>query len=200
MKLVVGLGNPGTQYERTRHNAGYMAVDIFAQKNGATNFRVAHDGFVADVLLNGEKILLLKPTTYMNLSGRSVASAMSYYKVSIQDMLVVVDDIALPCGAIRLRPGGSAGGHNGLRDIERAMNGFAALEGKKPGDYARLRIGVDAPGRVPQATYVTAAFTSEQIPLMEQSLSRAAEAIGIWASEGLSTAMNKFNVKEDGKA
>lgn len=200
MKLVVGLGNPGTQYERTRHNAGYMAVDLFAQKHSATNFRVAHEGYMADVLLGGEKILLLKPTTYMNLSGRSVASAMSYYKIGLEDLLIIVDDIALPCGAIRLRPGGSPGGHNGLRDIERATANVAATEGKKPGDYARLRIGVDAPGRVPQVTYVTASFTEEQKPLMEQSLKRAADAIGVWATEGLSTAMNRFNAKEEGKS
>lgn len=200
MKLVVGLGNPGTQYERTRHNAGYITVDLFAQKHGATNFRVAHDGFMADVLLDGEKILLLKPTTYMNLSGRSVASAMSYYKVGITDLLVIVDDIALPCGAIRLRPGGSAGGHNGLRDIERAMNSFAQNDGKKSSDYARLRIGVDAPGRVPQATYVLESFTSGQKPLMEESFKKAVEAIGVWTTDGLSAAMNKFNAGNENKS
>ncbi len=200
MKLVVGLGNPGSQYERTRHNAGYMVTDLFAQKHGATNFRAAHEGFMADVLLNGEKILLLKPTTYMNLSGRAVASAMSYYKITLDDLLVLVDDIALPCGVIRLRGSGSPGGHNGLRDIERAVSSQAQLEGKKPSEYARLRIGVDAPGRVPQKDYVLEAFTSEQKPKMEESFKHAVEAIGVWACDGLNTAMNRFNAKEpDGK-
>src|SRR5438477_11264027 len=117
MKLILGLGNPGSQYERTRHNAGFMAVDLFAQKHGATNFRVAHESFLADVLLGGEKLLLLKPQTYMNLSGRAVASAMAFYKLPLADLLVVVDDVALPAGTIRLRASGSAGGHNGLKDI-----------------------------------------------------------------------------------
>src|SRR3954469_10700271 len=110
MKLIVGLGNPGSQYDRTRHNAGFLALDRFAQKNNAGNYRVAHESFMADVLLGTEKVLLLKPQTYMNLSGRAVASAMGYYKVGIEDLLVVVDDIALPVGTIRLRATGSAGG------------------------------------------------------------------------------------------
>src|SRR3954471_11998130 len=146
MKLIAGLGNPGSQYDRTRHNVGFMAVDLFAQKNGGANFRIAHESFLADVLLGGEKILLLKPQTYMNLSGRSIASAMQFYKLGIEDLLVVVDDVALPVGTIRLRASGSAGGHNGLRDIEAAMGGLAAVAGKKGMDYCRLRIGVDAPG------------------------------------------------------
>src|SRR6185295_13553066 len=98
MKLIAGLGNPGSQYQHTRHNAGFMAVDRFAQKHGAANYRVAHESFLADVLLDGEKILLLKPQTYMNLSGRAIASAMQFYKLSVGDMLVVVDDVALPVG------------------------------------------------------------------------------------------------------
>jgi peptidyl-tRNA hydrolase, PTH1 family len=193
MKLIVGLGNPGSQYERTRHNAGFMAVDLFAQKNGAMNFRVAHEGFLADVLVGGEKVLLLKPQTFMNLSGRSVASAMGFYKLGIEDLLVVVDDIALPCGTIRLRAGGSAGGHNGLLDIQAAMSSPAAEAGKSPLDYNRLRIGIDAPGRVPQKSYVLESFSSEQKPKMEEALKRAAEAMGCWVKEGITPAMNRFN-------
>ncbi len=196
MKLIAGLGNPGSQYERTRHNAGFMAVDAFAQKHSAGNFRVAHESFMADVLLNGEKILLLKPQTYMNLSGRAVASAMQFYKLVLGDLLVVVDDIALPVGTIRLRASGSAGGHNGLRDIEAAVGGVAAIAGKTGVDYARLRIGVDPPGRVPQKDYVLTAFTSEQKPAMETAFKAAAEAIGVWAAEGIVPAMNKFNAGE----
>src|SRR3954471_25076363 len=150
MKLIAGLGNPGSQYDRTRHNVGFMAVDLFAQKNGGGNFRVAHEAFLADVLLAGEKILVLKPQTYMNLSGRSIASAMQFYKLGIDDLLVVVDDVALPAGTIRLRASGSAGGHNGLRDIEQAVGAFAAAAGKRGQDYCRLRIGVDPPGVVQQ--------------------------------------------------
>ena len=184
MKLIVGLGNPGTQYERTRHNVGFMAIDLFAQKHGAMNFRVAHESFLADVLLGAEKLLLLKPQTYMNLSGRAVASAMGFYKLNVDDLLVVVDDVALPAGMIRLRPSGSAGGHNGLKDIESAVGGIT---------YSRLRIGVDAPGIVPQKDYVLNAFTPEQKPRIESALKTSVEAIGVWAQNGIVTAMNRFN-------
>ena len=196
MKLIVGLGNPGTQYERTRHNAGFMAVDLFAHKHGAANFRVAHEGFMADVIVGGEKLLLLKPQTFMNLSGRAVASALQFYKLTLSELLVVVDDIALPCGTIRLRAAGSAGGHNGLSDIQRALQSFAAAEAKLPVDYNRLRIGVDPPGRVPQKSYVLESFTAEQKGVMDGAFKRAVEAIGVWASEGIAAAMNKFNAGE----
>jgi PTH1 family peptidyl-tRNA hydrolase len=190
MKLIVGLGNPGSQYERTRHNAGFMAVDLFAQKHGAANYRVAHEAFMADVFLGSEKVLLLKPQTYMNLSGRSVASAMGFYKLTVDELLVVVDDIALPVGTIRLRANGSAGGHNGLRDIEAALHGPA---------YSRLRIGVDPPGRIPQKDYVLTAFFPEQKPKLEASLKAAVEAMGLWVAEGIVPAMNKFNGGEPEK-
>jgi PTH1 family peptidyl-tRNA hydrolase len=196
MKLITGLGNPGTQYERTRHNVGFMAVDLFAQKHGAMNFRVAHESFMADVLFGGEKVLLLKPQTYMNLSGRAVASAMAFYKLELQDLLVVVDDIALPVGTIRLRASGSPGGHNGLKDIERAIGNIAVASGKAGQDYHRLRIGVDPPGRVPQKDYVLTAFFPEHKPKLEASLKAAVEAMEVWAEKGITTAMNKFNAGE----
>ena len=196
MKLIVGLGNPGTQYERTRHNVGFMAVDLFAQKHGAMNFRVVHQSFLADVLLNGEKVLLLKPQTYMNLSGQAVASAMSYYKIGLEEMLVVVDDIALPVGTIRLRATGSAGGHNGLKDIEAAVSNVAAAAGKKGMDYSRLRIGVDPPGRVPQKSYVLEPFSAEQKPKIDTALQNSVNAMDVWVSEGMTPAMNRFNAGE----
>jgi PTH1 family peptidyl-tRNA hydrolase len=198
MKLITGLGNPGSQYERTRHNVGFMALDLFAQKHGAANFRIAHESFMADVLLNGEKILLLKPQTYMNLSGRAVASAMQFYKLALADLLVVVDDVALPAGTIRLRASGSTGGHNGLRDIELAVGSVAAAAGRSGQDYNRLRIGVDTPLNIPQKDYVLAAFTPEQKPKMEAALKAAVEAMGVWVADGIVAAMNKFNAGEKG--
>ena len=198
MKLIVGLGNPGSEYERTRHNVGFMAVDLFAQKHGAMNFRVAHESFLADVLLNGETVLLLKPQTYMNLSGQAVASAMGYFKLGIEELLVVVDDIALPVGTIRFRGTGSAGGHNGLKDIEAAMGNFAAVADCKALDYNRLRIGVDPPGRVPQKDYVLEPFSAVQKPLVEGALMSAVEAMGGWGTGGITVAMNRFNAGEKG--
>ncbi len=196
MKLIVGLGNPGSQYERTRHNVGFMCVDLFARKHGAGNFRLAHESFVADTLVGGEKVILLKPQTYMNLSGRAVASAMQFYKIVLTDILVVLDDIALPCGTIRIRPSGSAGGHNGLKDIQRAMTNFALEIGKTGEGYARLRVGIDAPGRVPQVDYVLQPFSSVQRPLIEGAVEKGAEAAGVWVTGGVTAAMNKFNAVE----
>jgi len=198
MKLIVGLGNPGSQYQNTRHNAGFMAVDRAAARFGAMNWRAAHEAFACDVLIAGganpmQKVILLKPLTYMNLSGRSVASAMAFYKLTIEDLLVVVDDLALPCGTIRLRATGSAGGHNGLTDIQRAMGGVALLSGKTGMDYARLRIGIDPPGRVPQKSYVLEPFSSDQKPKIDAAMDRAVDALACWAGEGIASAMNKFN-------
>lgn len=196
MKLIVGLGNPGSPYERTRHNVGFMLVDRLAQRYGATNFRAAHEAFLADILVNGEKLILLKPQTYMNLAGRSVASAMQFYKLFLDDLLVIVDDIALPVGMLRLRASGSSGGHNGLKDIERAVSNIAAATGKLPVDYQRLRIGIDPPGPVPQKAYVLQAFTAEQLPRLDAALTRGVEAVTTWAADGIQTAMNQFNPRE----
>lgn len=200
MRLIVGLGNPGSEYERTRHNVGFMVVDKLAQKYGASNFRVAHEGFVADIHLAGQKTILLKPQTYMNVSGRAVASAMQFYKIQMSDLLVVVDDIALPVGMIRLRASGSAGGHNGLRDIQAALGNFALMEmpPKKPEDYPRLRIGIDPPGRVPQKNYVLEPFSPAQKPQLEQALQDAVDAISCWAEQGVQIAMTRYNPKEPG--
>jgi len=196
MKLVVGLGNPGSEYERTRHNAGFMAVERTARRHGAANWRTAHESFVCDVLVGTEKVILLRPMTFMNLSGRAVASAMGFYKLGLADLLVVVDDIALPCGTIRLRATGSAGGHNGLADIQRAVSTAATLAGKLPVDYARLRIGIDPPGRVPQKSYVLNPFAADQWPLVDGALTRSVDAIECWTTDGIETAMNRFNPKE----
>lgn len=193
MKLVVGLGNPGSGYERTRHNAGFMGVERFTRKHGGGNWRAAHEGLVCDVFVGAEKVILLRPMTYMNLSGRSVASAMQFYKIGIDELLVVVDDVALPCGVIRLRATGSAGGHNGLTDIERSVSWFASAAGKTALDYARLRIGIDPPGIVPQKTYVLEPFSGEQLPKLEAALTKAVEAIECWVASGIVTAMNRFN-------
>jgi len=174
-----------------------MAVDMFAQKYGAGNFRVAHSSFMADVFVGGEKVLLMKPQTYMNLVGRAVASAMSFYKLSLEDLLVVVDDVALPVGVIRLRASGSAGGHNGLKDIEGALFNLATAEGKLPVDYQRLRIGIDSPGRVPQKAYVLESFSAEQKLAVEGALKLAVEAVALWAERGIVAAMNRYNVTKD---
>ena len=190
MKLVVGLGNPGPEYDGTRHNVGFEVVDRLARRwadPAASVARNRFSGLVVEAMIRDEKVLLLKPLTYMNLSGKAVAEALRFYKMSpADDLLVMVDDTALDCGSIRLKPGGGAGGHNGLSDVSRLLGTDA---------WPRLRIGVDKPGRIPLKNYVLGRFTPEQQPLVESSLGEAADAAACWASEGLATAMNRFNRK-----
>ena len=198
MKLVVGLGNPERSYNGTRHNVGFEVVDQLASRLGWTKpgdfDRVARskfDGLAFDGVVGNEKLVLLKPTTFMNLSGRSVQSAMAFYQLSPADIMVVLDDLALPVGRLRIRGSGSSGGHNGLKDIERAL---------ATSDYPRLRIGIDpAPPRVAGKDYVLGKFTPEQRQLLEPTLARACGAIVTWIDKGLNAAMNEFNVAEEKK-
>jgi PTH1 family peptidyl-tRNA hydrolase len=201
MKLIVGLGNPGKQYIGTRHNIGFEAVDALARRlgwiRGPGEFeklaRANFDGLTMDgsISLGGvhEKLMLLKPMTYMNLSGKSVQAASAFYRVEPADLMIVLDDLALPCGKLRIRPGGSSGGHNGLKDIERALG---------TDQYPRLRIGLDAPPPfVPGKDYVLQPFTAEQRKAIEPAIEKSAQALMTWMEKGVVAAMNAFNVSED---
>ena len=188
MKLIVGLGNPGREYQDTRHNAGFMVLERFATRHGLSGPRQRfHAGTIdGTVSVDGgtHKLLLVQPLTYMNRSGQSVREAMDFHKIPVKDLLVVVDDIAFDCGDLRLKAMGSAGGHNGLKDIERALGTRA---------YARLRIGVDAPGRIPQVDYVLGKFTADQRERLDPALDEACQAVEAWLSLGVEKAMNKVN-------
>jgi len=190
--VIVGLGNPGVEYTKTRHNAGFMVLDRLAARHAPRAIaRSRFQGLTieAEITTQGrtERVLLLKPMTYMNLSGRSVAEAARFYKIDpTQDLLVVVDDVALPCGQIRIRSSGGAGGHNGLADIERSFASDA---------YARCRVGVDAPGQIPQADYVLGRFTDEQWPAVDRAMNNAADAAELWVFQGVDAAMNRFNTR-----
>ena len=200
MHLIVGLGNPGREYVGTRHNIGFDVVDALALKlcwvSGEKEFdRVARQKFNA-LTMDGamplasggsEKLLLLKPTTFMNLSGKSVQAAMAFYDLTPADVLIVLDDVALPCGKLRLRAAGSSGGHNGLKDIERVLG---------TAEYPRLRIGIDAPpSRVAQKDYVLGHFTDVQRDQLSPALNRACSAVMVWVEKGIEPAMNVFNAE-----
>jgi peptidyl-tRNA hydrolase, PTH1 family len=203
MKLVVGLGNPGREYVGTRHNVGWEVLDELAarlgwtsggsegfEKQGRSKFDgLAVDGSVSLHSTGGtEKVLLLKPLTFMNLSGKSVQAAMAFYQIAPADILVVLDDLALPTGKLRLRSGGSSGGHNGLKDIERVL---------ATDQYPRLRIGIDAPPpRTPGRDYVLGRFSEEQRKQLGPALARAGGAIVTWMDKGINAAMNQFNAEE----
>lgn len=188
MKLIIGLGNPGKEYEKTRHNAGFMAVDRLAQRQMIPgSVRMKFHAGVMEGLIGSEKVALIQPTTFMNRSGRSVQEAMRFYKLEADDILVLVDDIALPLGRVRLRGSGGAGGHNGLKDIQRALG---------TGAYPRLRIGIDGPGRVPQVDYVLGRFRGEELDRLDAALDRSCEIVEAWLKDGIEKTMSLFNAKD----
>lgn len=196
MKLIVGLGNPGKDYVGTRHNVGFEAIDTLAVRLGwvvAGEFdRLARNKF--DALVHegsfqapggAEKVLLMKPMTFMNLSGRSVQAAASFFRVEPTDLLVVVDELSLPAGRIRLRSGGSDGGHNGLQSVRQALG---------TDKYPRLRIGIDPPPpEIAGRDHVLGKFSAEQRPAIDAALPRAAGCCLTWAESGVEAAMNRFN-------
>ncbi|MDX1564501.1 MAG: aminoacyl-tRNA hydrolase [Phycisphaeraceae bacterium] len=188
MKLIIGLGNPTPDYDGTRHNVGFEVVDRLAGRHGFDEPRQKFHAHVHEGRIGPQRVLLMKPTTYMNRSGQAVSEAARFYKVEPSQALVVVDDTALPVGQIRLRSGGSAGGHNGLTDIEQRLG---------TADYPRLRVGIGAPRlgdrKIPQADYVLGRFTEPQRRELEPALQRAAEAAECWLAEGAEAAMNRFN-------
>lgn len=189
MKIIVGLGNPGAQYEKTRHNAGFMVVDRLAKRHFADQTpKGKFQGMVVEGSIGGERCVLLKPTTYMNRSGGAVAQAAGFYKIDVgTELLVFVDDLALPLGSIRLRQAGSAGGHNGLADIQRALGTES---------YPRCRVGIDArPSFMDQADYVLGRFTAEDLSALESAIEKAADAAEVFVREGVTPAMNRFNTK-----
>lgn len=186
MKLIVGLGNPGTKYRGTRHNLGFAVVDALARRWAIETSREKFHAFFGDGAIHGQRVILLKPTTFMNRSGQSVLAAGRFYQAEPGDLLVISDDLALPLGRIRLRSVGSAGSHNGLQDVIDRI-GFS--------DFARLRVGIDAPIGDP-STYVLSRFTPDEIPAVERVVETAADAAESWIEHGITLTMNRFNAVE----
>ena len=186
MKLIVGLGNPGRQYARHRHNVGFKAIDRLADHHGIRGEKRKFHSIMAQGDILGTPCVLLRPTTYMNRSGMAVCAALHYYKLDPDDSLVVVDDTALPCGQIRLRAAGSTGGHNGLADIELGLKTRA---------FPRLRIGVDDSGLVPQDQYVLSPFTSEQLERLEPAIEQACACIESWTNTDIDAVMAHYNAR-----
>jgi PTH1 family peptidyl-tRNA hydrolase len=183
-KLVVGLGNPGSKYEGTRHNIGFEVVNRLAEGGSGATFTRKFDGLLAEAEIDFHRVLLLKPETFMNLSGRSVAQAMRFYKLDLADLLVVCDDLSLPLGKLRIRGGGSDGGQRGLRDITAQLGSE---------NYARLRIGIGDRGVIDAADFVLSRFRSADRPVVEDALILASQAVAVWATQGPAAAMNRFN-------
>ena len=186
--LIVGLGNPGRQYESSRHNAGFMALDVFAERFNLSWERWQNDkGLLAKAEFEGNTLYLLKPMTYMNLSGHAVRGVTSFYKIKPQNILIIFDDMSLPLGSVRLRAKGSAGGQNGMRHI---------IEQLGTQDIARLRIGIGPrPEYFEGKDFVLSKFTEEQKPLLKEALIKADSAVYDFIASGIDRAMTKANAQ-----
>jgi PTH1 family peptidyl-tRNA hydrolase len=185
MKIVVGLGNPGKEYEATRHNVGFDALRLLAGKWSAESPKSKFDSYVAEAMVEGQRTLLVWPQTFMNLSGKAVRQAVGFYKTPLEELLVICDDFALETGRLRIRAKGSSGGQNGLKDVARQLG---------TEDYTRLRIGV---GPVPSgrsaSDFVLGRFAPKERELVDVAIADAAAAVACWAKSGVLEAMNKFN-------
>ena len=189
MKLVVGLGNPGSKYRETPHNVGFRVADVLATRWGVdTNWRVNWESMWVKSGPGPSAVLLLKPQTFMNLSGPAVQQAADYYQIAPADVLAVVDDVALPLGRLRARRGGSAGGHNGLKSLIQHLGM----------EFPRLRIGVGR-GEGDLSGYVTGTFPPEARADVEAAVLRAADAAEMFVAEGIERVMNAFNAASDNK-
>ena len=185
MFLIAGLGNPGKEYENTRHNAGFMVLDALADKLGADISEKKHKALCGRAVIGGQKVILLKPQTYMNSSGESIRAAADYYKVDPEDILVVYDDISLAPGQLRIRAKGSAGGHNGIKSI------IAHLGTQ---EFPRVRVGVgEKPKGWDLADYVLGHFSKEDRGLVDDALKRVAGAVELMVQGEVDQAMNQFN-------
>ncbi len=187
MKLIVGLGNPGLEYRFTRHNAGFWVVDALATTSGAQYFRSAKlHCDTARLTLQGQDLLLIKPDTYMNLSGKAVAAALNWYKCQLCDLLVVHDDVSMPLGKLRYQKGGGAGGQHGIESIIEHLG-----EGKS---FDRLKVGVGPdPGGQRRADYVLSPLSENEKQLAESIVGLAAKSLSCWAKDGTQACMNQFN-------
>jgi PTH1 family peptidyl-tRNA hydrolase len=184
-KLLAGLGNPGKKYADTRHNLGFMVLDYLAEKNGRKFKSGKGKWKEARLSLNGKEIWAIKPQTFMNLSGQAIAAFCNYYKIEPEEILVVCDDINLPLGKIRIRDSGSAGGHNGLKDIIAAVGSNS---------FSRIRLGIDLPPEgEPSEAYVLKPFGDKDKKIVNEMIENAVRAASLVVSEGVTAAQNEYN-------
>lgn len=184
MKVIVGLGNPGSKYEFTRHNAGFLTVDLYAERNNFTIKKLKNKALIGETIINGEKVVFVKPQTFMNLSGESVLEIVNFYKIDVsKDLLVIYDDISLPLGKIRVRQKGSAGGHNGIKNIILHLGTDV---------FARLKLGISANDR-PLVDYVLGTFSKEELQVLRESALTGEKVIDSFIKDGVDKCMNLYN-------
>ena len=182
-RLIVGLGNPGKDYEGTRHNVGYMAIDVLAKRHSIPVKARRNRARVGEGAIGDEKVILAKPLTFVNLSGEAVSGLVRRYRLNVEDVIVICDDVNLPVGRLRIRPIGSAGGHKGLKSIILSLG---------TQDFIRIRVGIGAPDRG-MVDYVLSRFTREERPIIKEAVNRAADAVEAILASGIEQAMNEFN-------
>ena len=187
MYVIAGLGNPGKKYENTRHNMGFLVLDELASKYGIKVSRIKHKALVGEGNIAGEKVLLVKPQTYMNLSGESLREVMSYYKVPIENLVVIYDDLDLETGTLRIRKKGSAGSHNGMKSVIYQL---------QDDGFPRIRVGIGASGDTDWKDYVCGTVSKEEAGILATAIRNAADAAACMIEEGVDIAMNKYNTKK----
>lgn len=187
MKLIVGLGNPGKEYEKNRHNVGFMTIDNYVNKENLGSFKEGYFGEYIKTKINSEDIIFYKPFTFMNDSGRGVIAIVNFFKINISDILVIHDDLDLGIGFVRLRKNGSSGGHNGIKSI------IANLGTEQ---FKRLRIGIDKPKFATVVDYVLGNFTKEEKELIDKAIEISRNAINEWTKSDFDIVMSKYNTKK----
>jgi len=184
IKLIVGLGNPGLRYHRSRHNVGFMVVEQFAGDHELSFARKRFNTEIAEGNVGEHRVMIAKPQTFMNLSGEAVGKLFAFYKIAPHDLLVVYDDLDLPLGKMRMRPKGGAGGHHGMESIISCIG---------TSDFPRLRVGIGRPNPDADVDHVLGNFEGDEKKLMDETFDNASQAIELWLKDGLNAAMNKFN-------
>lgn len=184
MKLIVGLGNYGGEYKNTRHNVGFMALDFYAKKNNLSIDKRKFKGLYTETIIDGEKVLLLEPQTYMNLSGECVRDFVLYFHISIEDILVIYDDMDLDVGVLRLREKGSAGGHNGIKNI---------IENLKTSDFKRVRVGISKDKNIDIVNYVLGKFSGEEKQIIEEKIEKISNLIEDFVKYDFNKVMSMYN-------
>jgi peptidyl-tRNA hydrolase, PTH1 family len=186
-KLIVGLGNPGAKYQWTRHNAGFMVLDRFCQGAGIAVARKTFSALFGEGSFQGERLLLLKPQVFMNLSGRSVNPALHFHKLSLEELIVVHDDLDIPFGRVKLKEGGGHAGHNGLRSLIQELGS---------GEFLRIRIGIGRPAHEDPADYVLSNFTRDELASLPRILDGAVDLLKLVIAEGVPKAMSLYNSRD----
>lgn len=190
MYIIAGLGNPGKKYENTRHNMGFLVLDAFAQRHGIKVSKIKHKALTGEGFIAGKKVLLVKPQTYMNLSGESLREVMEYYKVPIENLIVIYDDLDLEIGALRIRKKGSAGSHNGMKSV---------ISQLQDDQFPRIRIGIGGADGRDWKDFVTGGVSKEEADVLSETIDRAADAVTCMLEKGIDIAMNQYNTPKKKK-